>query len=80
MQSTMAYPRVASLKTHEAFVDRLTELGLDMPSDSEILAGERSPLAKPIHVDGLDVGNRFCVLPMEGWDGTDDGKPTDLTR
>jgi 2,4-dienoyl-CoA reductase-like NADH-dependent reductase (Old Yellow Enzyme family) len=80
MQSTMAYPRVASLKTHEAFVDRLTELGLDMPSDSEILAGERSPLAKPIHVDGLDVGNRFCVLPMEGWDGTDDGRPTDLTR
>jgi NADPH2 dehydrogenase len=26
------------------------------------------------------VGNRFCILPMEGWDGTRDGHPTDLTR
>jgi hypothetical protein len=23
---------------------------------------------------------RFAVLPMEGWDGTDDGRPTDLVR
>ena len=25
------------------------------------------------------VGNRFCILPMEGWDGTTDGEPSDLT-
>jgi 2,4-dienoyl-CoA reductase-like NADH-dependent reductase (Old Yellow Enzyme family) len=25
------------------------------------------------------VGNRFCVLPMEGWDGTRDGEPSELT-
>ncbi|MBK6971204.1 MAG: hypothetical protein IPH29_19380 [Candidatus Microthrix sp.] len=24
------------------------------------------------------MGNRFCALPMEGWDGTTDGAPTDL--
>ena len=24
--------------------------------------------------------NRFAVLPMEGWDGTTDGRPTDLVR
>src|SRR5262249_26071268 len=24
--------------------------------------------------------NRFAILPMEGWDGTPDGRPTDLTR
>ena len=24
--------------------------------------------------------NRFAILPMEGWDGTDDGRPTDLVR
>ena len=23
---------------------------------------------------------RFSILPMEGWDGTEDGMPTDLTR
>ena len=27
----------------------------------------------------MHVGNRFCVLPMEGWDGTADGRPTELT-
>jgi 2,4-dienoyl-CoA reductase-like NADH-dependent reductase (Old Yellow Enzyme family) len=26
------------------------------------------------------VGNRFAVLPMEGWDGDADGRPTDLVR
>jgi len=26
------------------------------------------------------IGNRFCILPMEGWDGTTGGKPTELTR
>ena len=26
------------------------------------------------------VGNRFAVLPMEGWDGDADGLPTDLVR
>ena len=25
------------------------------------------------------VGNRFCILPMEGWDGTTDGEPSELT-
>ena len=39
-----------------------------------------SPLAQPIDVDGVRVGNRFCILPMEGWDGTPDGEPSDLTR
>ncbi|MGI9474801.1 MAG: NADH:flavin oxidoreductase, partial [Rubripirellula sp.] len=30
--------------------------------------------------DGCTIGNRFCILPMEGWDGTRAGKPTELTR
>jgi len=29
-------------------------------------------------VYGKTVGNRFAVHPMEGWDGTLDGKPSDL--
>src|SRR5262249_5029108 len=31
-------------------------------------------------MDGITVGNRFCILPMEGWDGAPDGEPSDLTR
>ena len=37
-------------------------------------------LAAPIEVAGRRCANRFAILPMEGWDGTDDGRPTDLVR
>ena len=29
---------------------------------------------------GRSVGNRFAILPMEGWDGTEDGRPTELVE
>lgn len=76
----MAYPRVASFKSYEQFMARLASLGLDLPCDRELLTGQSSALAKSIEVDGTTIGNRFCILPMEGWDGTLDGKPTELTR
>ena len=39
-----------------------------------------APLAQPYCLDnGFTIGNRFCILPMEGWDGTADGRPTELT-
>ena len=43
--------------------------------------GRASPLAAPISTTaGMAAGNRWCILPMEGWDGTTDGHPSDLTR
>ncbi len=75
----MAYPRVASFKNHDDFVSHLANLGIEFPCDEQIVTSG-NPLADPLHVDGLRIGNRFCILPMEGWDGTLDGKPTDLTR
>ncbi len=36
--------------------------------------------AQPFVDGAVRVGNRFCILPMEGWDGTTDGEPSDLTR
>ena len=76
----MAYPRVASFKSLHAFTEHLDSLGLNLPCDAELLSGDQTPLAENIEVDGVKIGNRFCILPMEGWDGTTDGKPTDLTR
>ncbi len=74
----MSYPRMASLKTYEDFTARLKELGLDLPCDSSIESHLTTPLAESAHVDELNIGNRFCILPMEGWDGTTDGFPTEL--
>ena len=76
----MNYPRIASFKTHADFCRRLEELGLDLPCDQKVLHGSDSPLAETIDLDGIAIGNRFCILPMEGWDGTSDGRPTELTR
>jgi len=80
------YPRIAHMGSVEGLRQRLYELGLagtDHPSpiicDDEILPAPHSPLAQPIKVDGVTVGNRFCIQPMEGWDGTFDGNPSEHT-
>ncbi len=42
--------------------------------------GAGAPLAQPYRLpDGRVIGNRFAILPMEGWDGTADGRPSELT-
>jgi 2,4-dienoyl-CoA reductase-like NADH-dependent reductase (Old Yellow Enzyme family) len=74
------YPRVASFKTAAAFRDHLRACGADVPFDDALDAAEMSPLAAPFELDGLRAGNRFCILPMEGWDGTTSGEPSDLTE
>ena len=74
------YPKIAQLKTIDDFRQRLAELKLDLPVDDKILsADERSPLAKPIELSGLRVGNRWAIHPMEGWDAQPDGAPSPHT-
>ena len=75
----MKFPRVASLKNHTDFTNRLSELDIELPCDEASPLANGS-LAQTAEVDGMKIGNRFCILPMEGWDGTTDGKPTELTR
>ena len=55
-------------------------LALELPLDPEVRAGPDAPLAQPLTLHGRTIGNRFAILPMEGWDCTADGRPTDLTR
>ena len=74
------YPRVASLRTAEALRAHLDRSGIRLGFDPELTPAASSPLAAPIEVDGVRVGNRFCILPMEGWDGTRDGHPSELTE
>ena len=80
MSQPVSYPRVAALKTAPQFLARLAELGVALPFDDQVASGEDSPLAQPTEAGGLAPRNRFCILPMEGWDGTADGRPSDLTR
>lgn len=76
----MTFPRVASLKTAEAFRAHIAALGIELPFDDVLDAPQHSPLARTLHrATGL-IGNRFAILPMEGWDGELDGRPSELTR
>ena len=80
MAQSMRYPRISSLKKVEDFRAHLEGLGAVMPCDDDIATASESPLAKPIEIDGIGIGNRFAIQPMEGWDGSEDGQPSDLTR
>src|SRR5688572_19088317 len=74
------YPRVAQLRTVEAFQTRLSELGIELPCDTQLLsAADGSPLAQPLTLGPLVAGNRWCIHPMEGWDANRDGSPSELT-
>jgi 2,4-dienoyl-CoA reductase-like NADH-dependent reductase (Old Yellow Enzyme family) len=75
----MTYRKIAALKTPAAFLDHLAGLGIELPFEETLEAAPGSPLAGPLAVDGLEIGNRFAVLPMEGWDGEPDGRPSELT-
>jgi 2,4-dienoyl-CoA reductase-like NADH-dependent reductase (Old Yellow Enzyme family) len=76
----MNYRRLAALKTAEDFRHHLARLEIDLPFDEKLQSGPNSPLAQPYKLDnGFKIGNRFAILPMEGWDGTADGKPTEPT-
>jgi NADPH2 dehydrogenase len=73
-------PRVRSFKTPAAFRAHLSANGIPIQLDDAIDSPESSPLARPLRTAGFRIGNRFCILPMEGWDGTREGEPTELTR
>ncbi|WP_437222188.1 NADH:flavin oxidoreductase [Planctomicrobium sp. SH661] len=76
----MSYPRIATLKSLTAFRERLQQLNVHLPVDEEVQTGSSAPLAQPLMSRSGTIGNRFCILPMEGWDGTAEGHPTELTR
>jgi 2,4-dienoyl-CoA reductase-like NADH-dependent reductase (Old Yellow Enzyme family) len=77
--------QVKRLRTVDELRARLVALGVDSQLGIDDLVDPSGPLAAPFSfTDGSAgtrrVGNRFAVLPMEGWDGGRDGSVTDLVR
>lgn len=71
--------RLGSVKDVGQFVEHVRSLGLKIPCDVQVLRGTESPLLLPLQRGSVRIGNRIAVQPMEGWDGTADGKPSELT-
>jgi NADPH2 dehydrogenase len=74
-----SFVHLGGLRDVESFRSHLARLQIHIPCDDELMAGDSSPLAQPINKSGIRLGNRFAIQPMEGWDGTADGRPTELT-
>lgn len=80
-KSRPKYQRVAQFKTVEAFKEHLKSLQLGVPVNDSLAKPGQSPMNRPYKLrSGREIGNRFCILPMEGWDGTEKGLPGELTR
>jgi NADPH2 dehydrogenase len=77
--SERGYVKVPSLGSPQAFRDYLGSLGLELPCDDAILTAPESPMAQALQCGSLRAGNRWCIQPMEGWDGTTDGRPSEYT-
>ena len=79
MSPAAPYARIATLKSAESFRCYLATLGICLNFDEALEAGPAATLARPLAYRGRTIGNRFCVLPMEGWDGTRAGEASELT-
>jgi NADPH2 dehydrogenase len=74
-----SYIGIGSLRDLDAFKEHARSLGISFPWDDQVASGADAPLAQPLHVNGRKIGNRWTIHPMEGWDGTRDGRPTENT-
>lgn len=74
------FTTLGGLRAVSDFQARLRELNLTLPCDDAIIPAPASPLATAIAFGERSIGNRFAIHPMEGWDGTLDGRPSELTR
>jgi 2,4-dienoyl-CoA reductase-like NADH-dependent reductase (Old Yellow Enzyme family) len=61
-------------KSGEDVLAEAGRLGIELA-----LSDDLSPLFEPIEIGGKRAGNRLLVQPMEGCDGTLDGRPDELT-
>jgi 2,4-dienoyl-CoA reductase-like NADH-dependent reductase (Old Yellow Enzyme family) len=77
--TSLTFQRLGALKDVATFRAYLLEHSIELPCDEALRTGSSSPLNQPLTVDGLKLGNRIAVHPMEGWDGSPDGRPTEAT-
>src|SRR5690606_15844306 len=65
-------------RTLDAFREHLRGIDPEFDVEREPEAC-RARLARPFVLGGRTLRNRLAVQPMEGWDGTPDGLPTERT-
>lgn len=77
--SERTYAPIGGIRNVAAFKAHIAGLGLAIPCDDGLETGAAAPLAQALVFNGKEIGNRFCIHPMEGWDATADGRPSPCT-
>ena len=62
----------------DGFEQRLLEIDPTFQLERDI-EGSSGPLGLGLDLFGKRLSNRFCIHPMEGWDATGDGMPSEHT-
>lgn len=62
-------------KSKQELNDKLNELGVSIPMSDDLTV-----LARPVQIGSRTAPNAIAIQPMEGCDGTADGKPDELTK
>jgi 2,4-dienoyl-CoA reductase-like NADH-dependent reductase (Old Yellow Enzyme family) len=71
--------KLARIRSLEQLAERAEQLGIGLPIDPQQPPPEKV-LAEPLDTPMGKLGNRWAVLPMEGWDAEPDGRPSELVR
>ena len=77
--NTLRIVRLGAIKDVARFKNHVHSLRVTIPCDSDLVSGSESPLRQPLSRGKIKIGNRIAVQPMEGWDGTADGSPSEHT-
>lgn len=72
--------KITALDTPEKFEAYVKGLEINLHFCAEMPSPDQQALARPTISNGHTIGNRWAILPMEGWDCYADGSPSELTE
>ena len=70
--------KLASVREAAALRSYCRQQGIELPVEDAFQPG--GPMQWSLTTAAGESPNRWAILPMEGWDGSPDGMPTELTR
>jgi NADPH2 dehydrogenase len=71
---------LGTIKRVQDLLSYAEAIGIQLPFDPQASPGPDPILGRPYSLDGATIiGNRLAILPVEGWDSTPDGLPSEAT-
>ncbi len=72
--------KISSLDSADKFAAYISDSGINLGFCPVMPQPEKQAFSRPAISNGHVIGNRWAILPMEGWDCHADGSPSELTE